>query len=71
VTLSSSKILRFFCVSSAVRRKYFISAFQSLFLSHCLIVQILLPYKRVELKNNELLTVKAAGTYSYHTALKG
>jgi hypothetical protein len=31
----------------AVRRKYLISAVRSLFLSHCLIVQISLPYKRV------------------------
>jgi hypothetical protein len=34
-------------VYPAVRRKYFISAVRSLFLSHCLSVQISLPYKRV------------------------
>jgi hypothetical protein len=27
--------------------------------------------KKPELQNSELLTVKAAGTYSYHSALKG
>jgi hypothetical protein len=34
-------------VYPVVRRKYFISVVQSLFLSHCLILQISLPYKRV------------------------
>jgi hypothetical protein len=47
----SSKISSFLLwsrrVYPAVHRKYFISAIQSLFLSHCLIVQILLPYERV------------------------
>jgi hypothetical protein len=51
VTWSSSKIASFLLwsrrVYPAVRRKYFISAVRSLFLSHCLIVQISLPYKRV------------------------
>jgi hypothetical protein len=51
VTWSSSKIASFLLwsrrVHPAVRRKYFISAVRSLFLSRCLIVQISLPYKRV------------------------
>jgi hypothetical protein len=51
VTWSSSKISSFLLwlrrVYPAVRRKYFISAVRSLFLSQCLIVQISLPYKRV------------------------
>jgi hypothetical protein len=38
-------------VYSAVRSKYFYSAVRSLFLSHCLIVQISLSYKRVEKAN--------------------
>jgi hypothetical protein len=51
VTWSSSKISYFLLwsrrVYPAVRRKYFISAVRDLFLSHCLIVQISLPHKRV------------------------
>jgi hypothetical protein len=51
VTWSSSKISSFLLwlrrVYPAVRRKNFISAVRSLFLSHCLIVQISLSYKRV------------------------
>jgi hypothetical protein len=51
VTWSSSNIssvlLWLTRVYRAVSRKYFISAVRSLFLSHCLIVQISLPYKRV------------------------
>jgi hypothetical protein len=43
----SSFLLWLRSVYPAVRRKYFISAVRSLFLSHCLIVQISLPYKRV------------------------
>jgi hypothetical protein len=38
-------------VCPVVRRKYFISAVRSLFLSHCLIVQISLPCKRVGIAN--------------------
>jgi hypothetical protein len=51
VTWSSSKISSFLLwsrrVYPAVRCKYLISAVRSLFLSHCLIVQISLTYKRV------------------------
>jgi hypothetical protein len=45
---NSSFLLWLRRVYPAVHRKYFISAVQSLFLTHCLIVQIsLLPYKGV------------------------